>query len=136
MGIGLWSEEDFWQALHHGKSRDGRLLYPAFPYTEYTKVTRQDANAMFAYLQSLPAIAQSNPSSEISFPYQFQPLLTIWRALYFKEGVYVTDSSKSTDWNRGAYLVQGLGHCNACHTTRNALGASQEDALKEGASWG
>lgn len=132
MGIGLWSEEDFWQALHHGKSRDGRLLYPAFPYTEYTKVTRQDANAMFAYLQSLPAIAQSNPSSEISFPYQFQPLLTIWRALYFKEGVYVTDSSKSTDWNRGAYLVQGLGHCNACHTTRNALGASQEDALKGG----
>lgn len=131
-GIGLWSEEDFWQALHQGKSRDGRLLYPAFPYTEYTKVTRQDANAMFAYLQSLPPVSQSNPTNDIFFPYNFRPLLAIWRALYFKAGVYESDQSHSEDWNRGAYLVQGLGHCNACHSTRNVLGASQNDALTGG----
>jgi mono/diheme cytochrome c family protein len=131
-GIGLWSEEDFWQALHQGKSRDGRLLYPAFPYTEYTKVTRQDANAMFAYLQSLPSVSQSNPPHDIFFPYNFRPLLAIWRALYFKAGIYETNSSRNEAWNRGAYLVQGLGHCNACHTTRNVLGASQDDALTGG----
>ncbi|WP_297324015.1 cytochrome c [Nitrosomonas sp.] len=131
-GIGLWSEEDFWQALHQGKSRDGRLLYPAFPYTEYTKVTRQDANAIFAYLQSLPPVSQSNPPNDIFFPYNFRPLLAIWRALYFKAGVYQLDQSQSEAWNRGAYLVRGLGHCNACHTTRNVLGAGQDDALTGG----
>lgn len=131
-GIGLWREEDFWQALHEGKSRDGRLLYPAFPYTEYTKVTRQDANAIFAYLQSLPSVSQSNSPSDIFFPYNSRPLLAIWRALYFKAGVYEPDQSRSEVWNRGAYLVQGLGHCNACHTTRNVLGASQDDALTGG----
>ncbi|MCO6427381.1 cytochrome c [Nitrosomonas communis] len=131
-GIGSWSEEDFWQALHQGKSRDGRLLYPAFPYTEYTKVTRQDANAIFAYLQSLPAVSQINPPSDIRFPYNFRPLLSIWRALYFKQGIYTPDQSKSAEWNRGAYLVQGLGHCNACHTNRNLLGASEEDTLTGG----
>ncbi|SFL34761.1 Cytochrome c, mono-and diheme variants [Nitrosomonas aestuarii] len=131
-GIGDWSEEDFWQALHQGKSRDGRLLYPAFPYTEYTKVTRRDANAIFAYLQSLPRVSQKNPTHEIHFPYNFRPLLYIWRALYFKEGVYVPDQSQNEEWNRGAYLVQGLGHCNACHTSRGFLGGSENDALTGG----
>ncbi|HBV21339.1 MAG TPA: alcohol dehydrogenase [Nitrosomonas sp.] len=131
-GIGDWSEEDFWQALHQGKSRDGRLLYPAFPYTEYTKVTRRDANAMFAYLQSLPEVSQTNPPHEINFPYNLRPLLYIWRVLYFKEGVYAPDQSKNEEWNRGAYLVQGLGHCNACHTSRGFLGGSDNDALTGG----
>lgn len=131
-GIGLWSEADFWQALHEGKSRDGRLLYPAFPYTEYTKVTRQDADAIFAYLQSVSPISQSNPPSDIFFPYNFRPLLAIWRALYFKAGVFQPEQSQSDTWNRGAYLVQGLGHCNACHTTRNVLGASKDDTLTGG----
>ena len=131
-GIGLWSQQDFWQALHQGKSRDGRFLYPAFPYTEYTKVTRQDANAIFAYLQSTPPISQSNPPNDIFFPYNLKPLLAIWRTLYFKEGVYEPDQSRSDAWNRGAYLVQGLGHCNACHTSRNMFGASQDDMLAGG----
>lgn len=131
-GIGRWSEKDFWGALHQGKSRDGRLLYPAFPYTEYTKVTRQDANAIFAYLQSLPAISQINPPNEIRFPFNFRPLLAIWRALYFKEGVYTPDPSRNDEWNRGAYLVQGLGHCNACHTNRNMFGASEDSGLTGG----
>jgi mono/diheme cytochrome c family protein len=131
-GIGGWSEEDFWGALHQGKSRDGRLLYPAFPYTEYTKVTRQDANAIFAYLQALPAISQTNPPNQIRFPFNFRPLLAIWRALYFKEGVYTPDPTQNDEWNRGAYLVQGLGHCNACHTNRNAFGASADSGLTGG----
>lgn len=131
-GLGQWTEDDFWQAIHQGKSRDGRLLYPAFPYTEYTKVTRQDANAIFAYFQSLPPVSQVNKVSDINFPYNFKPLLAAWRALYFNEGVYELDNAQSDEWNRGAYLVQGLGHCNACHTTRNLLGASEEDTLNGG----
>ena len=120
-GIGRWNEEDFWKAMHEGKSRDGRPLYPAFPYTEYTKITREDSDAIFAHLQSLPPVGQKNPSSRINFPYDFEPLLILWRVMYFKPGVYQPDSSKSQEWNRGAYLVQGLGHCSACHTERNPL---------------
>jgi len=128
-GIGLWSEEDFWRALHDGKGRDGGPLYPAFPYTEYTKVTREDANAIFTYLRSLPPIQQRNPSNQINFPFNLRPLIYVWRALYFEQGVYQPEAGKSDKWNRGAYLVQGLGHCNACHTTRNPLGASQGGIL-------
>jgi len=131
-GIGNWSEADFWQALHEGKSRDGHLLYPSFPYTEYTKVTRQDANTIFTYLQSIPAVSQTNSPHEIRFPYNFRPLLYFWRALYFRAGEYVPDQSKSVQWNRGAYLVQGLGHCNACHTQRSLLGGNTEDTLVGG----
>ncbi|SFN32810.1 Cytochrome c, mono-and diheme variants [Nitrosospira briensis] len=131
-GIGLWDEEDFWRAMHHGKSRDGSPLYPAFPYTDYTKVTREDTDAIFAYLKSLPPVEQRNPPHQINFPFNFRPLLYLWRALYFTDGVYQPDAVKSDEWNRGAYLVQGLGHCNACHTTRNPLGASQGDSLGGG----
>ncbi len=131
-GIGNWSGDDFWQALHHGKSRVGRNLYPAFPYTEYTKVTRQDADAIFAYLRTLPAVVQTNPPHTIYSPYDNQWLLSLWRTWYFKEGVYQPDKSKSEEWNRGNYLVQGLGHCNACHTSRNVWGASGDDKLNGG----
>lgn len=131
-GIGHWNEEDFWQALHYGKGRDGSYLYPVFPYTEYTKVTRQDADAIFAYLRSLTPVAQTNPPHRITSPYDNQFLLFLWRTWYFKEGVYEPDNSKSEEWNRGNYLVQGLGHCNACHTPRNVWGASQDDKLAGG----
>jgi mono/diheme cytochrome c family protein len=124
-GIGLWNEENFWQALHDGKARDGSPLYPAFPYTEYTKIMREDSDGIFAYLQSLPPVQQRNPPNRIHFPFNLRPLIYIWRALYFDRGVYRSDDAKSDEWNRGAYLVQGLGHCNACHTARNPLGASQ-----------
>lgn len=131
-GIGHWSEEDFWQALHYGKGRDGSYLYPVFPYTEYTKVTRQDADAIFAYLRSLTPVAQTNPPHKITSPYDNQFLLFLWRTWYFKEGIYEPDDSKNEEWNRGNYLVQGLGHCNACHTPRNVWGASQDDKLAGG----
>jgi mono/diheme cytochrome c family protein len=131
-GIGQWNENDLWRALHDGKGRVGTPLYPAFPYTEYTKVTREDSNAIFAYLQSLTPVQQKNTPSQIRFPFNFRPLIYIWRALYFEPGAYQSDSEKNDEWNRGAYLVQGLGHCNACHTTRNPLGASQGGLLGGG----
>jgi mono/diheme cytochrome c family protein len=131
-GIGHWNENDLWRALHDGKGRYGTPLYPAFPYTEYTKVTREDSDAVFAYLQSLTPVQQKNPPSQIHFPFNLRPLIYIWRALYFEPGVYQSDSEKNDEWNRGAYLVQGLGHCNACHTARNPLGGSQGGLLGGG----
>lgn len=122
-GIGAWNFEDFWNALHHGKGKKGELLYPAFPFTSYTKINRADARALFTYLQSVDAVDQANQKPELGFPYNIRAGLYAWRALYFKAGEYEEDASKSEAWNRGAYLVQGPGHCNECHTTRNALGA-------------
>lgn len=123
-GLGLWNADHFWRALHHGRSRDGRLLVPAFPYTEYTRVTREDADALFAYLRSLPAVVQPNRPHALRFPYGSQLSLAVWRALFFRPGEFTPDAQRSAEWNRGAYLVQGLGHCQACHAPRNALGAS------------
>jgi cytochrome c553 len=122
-GLGSWSAGDFWRALHQGIAKDGSFLYPAFPFTNYTRVTRADADAMFAYLKSLPAVGQANKPAEMRFPYDNRRLLAAWRALYFRAGVYAPDPKRTSEWNRGAYLVQGLGHCSACHAGRNALGA-------------
>lgn len=123
-GLGSWSPAHFWRAMHNGRSKSGRLLYPAFPYTSYTQLTREDSDALFAYLGNLPAAAQPNQPHALRFPYQSQAALAVWRALYFSPGVYQPDASRNAEWNRGAYLVNGLGHCAACHTPRNALGAS------------
>jgi len=124
-GIGAWSVDDFWQALHNGKSRDGTLLYPAFPYTEYTRVTRADADALFAYLRTVTPVNQPSRAPELDFPYDQRLLLAAWRALYFRPGVQEADPGQSTQWNRGRYLVEGLGHCAACHAPRNSLGATR-----------
>lgn len=125
-GIGQWTFEHFWQALHHGKGYQDEPLYPAFSYTSYTKVTRDDALAIYTYLQSLPAIKQKNRAHNLSFPYSVRSVLYVWRMLYFTDGEYQPDPQQSDEWNRGAYLVQGLGHCNECHTTRNKLGAMNQ----------
>lgn len=130
-GIGGWSSAHFWRALHNGRSRDGRLLYPAFPYPNYTRMTREDSDAIHAYLMSLAPVKQANRPHALRFPYDTTLALAVWRAAYFRPGVYEPDPQKPADWNRGAYLVQGLGHCNACHSTRNALGATP-DALDLG----
>jgi mono/diheme cytochrome c family protein len=123
-GIGAWSADDFWRALHNGKSRDGRFLYPAFPYTSYTKMTRADSDALFAWFRTVPPVAQPNQPHALRFPYDQRLLLAGWRALYFRPGEFAADAAKSASWNRGAYLVQGAGHCSACHAARNALGAT------------
>jgi mono/diheme cytochrome c family protein len=127
-GIGAWSAAEFWRALHNGRARDGRLLYPAFPYPNYTRITREDSDAIHAYLESLPAVAQANKPHDLPFPFDQQAALAVWRALYFRaepaSPQAANDPAHDAEWNRGAYLVEGLGHCNACHASRNALGAT------------
>jgi mono/diheme cytochrome c family protein len=135
-GLGHWSADDFWRALHHGRSRDGRLLTPAFPYTAFTQVSRDDSDALYAYLRSLAPVAQAATASGLRFPFNTQAALAVWRALYFRPKEPETPSSpgQSAEWQRGAYLVRGLGHCAACHAPRNALGATQQaDRLAGGA---
>ncbi len=126
-GLGDWSFEDFWQALHSGKGRHGELLYPAFSYTSYTKVSHDDALAIFAYLQSLAPVHQPAVAPTLAFPYSVRNSLKAWRALYFREGEFKPDPAQSAAWNRGAYLVQGLGHCNECHAARDTLGGTPQD---------
>ena len=123
-GIGAWSADDFWHALHNGKSREGRLLYPAFPYDSYTKMTRDDADALFAFMRSIPAHKLASQPHALRFPFNQQFMLAGWRLLYFKPGVYADNPAENAQWNRGAYLVKGPGHCIACHSSRNTLGAS------------
>ena len=122
-GLGRWSADDFWRALHEGIGRDGALLYPAFPYPNYTRVHRADADAMFAYLRTLTPVRAAARAPEMRFPYDQRPLLAGWRALYFDAGEHQDDPKQTAQWNRGAYLVQGLGHCTACHAARNTWGA-------------
>ncbi len=126
-GIGNWSADDFYNMLHTGRSRDGTLLYPAMPFPAYTKVTRADADALFAYLSSLQPIAEPNRQNELRFPYNNRALLYGWRTLFFHEGEYKPDPGRGDEWNRGGYLVEGLGHCGTCHTAINALGGSSDD---------
>jgi mono/diheme cytochrome c family protein len=121
-GLGRWSADAFWRAMHQGQSRDGRLLVPAFPYDSTTRITRQDSDALHAYLQSLPAVRRAAEPHALRGPYNTQLALAAWRALYFEPQSFVTDAAQSAEWNRGAYLVTGLGHCAACHATRDALG--------------
>jgi mono/diheme cytochrome c family protein len=125
-GIGTWSAAQFWRALHNGRSADGRLLYPAFPYPNFTEITRPDADALFAFLRSQVPVAQVNRPHALRFPYDLQASLAVWRALFFSPGVYAPQVEHSVQWNRGAYLVRSLGHCAACHSPRNAFGATRD----------
>ena len=133
-GLGAWNASHFWRAMHNGRSRDGRLLYPAFPYTHYTRVTRADSDAIFAFLRSLPPARAPQRPHALRFPYDSQAALAVWRALYFTPEAHQDDPARPADWNRGAYLVRGLGHCSACHAARNALGAIRDDESLAGAA--
>jgi mono/diheme cytochrome c family protein len=131
-GIGSWSADDFYATMHVGRSRDGGLLYPAMPFASYTKVTRADSDAIYAYLRSVPPVHAPNRPNELRFPFDNRSLILGWRTLFFQEGQYQSDKTKSDDWNRGAYLVQGLGHCTMCHTAINALGGNSESKAFQG----
>ncbi len=133
-GLGKWTADDFYKAMHRGISKNGDYLYPAFPYTDYTKMSRAEVDDLFAYLKRLPAIAQKTPQPELQFPFNQRPLLAVWRALYFTEGEYKPDTTQTAQWNRGAYLVNGLGHCAACHTPRNTLGGLKDKLNLSGAT--
>jgi mono/diheme cytochrome c family protein len=131
-GIGKWSPDQFFQMLHNGRFPDGGLVYPAMPFASYTKVTREDSDAIYAYLRSIPPVRQGNREHDLKFPFNNRSLILGWRTLFFKEGVFKSDPTRSADWNRGAYLVEGLGHCGMCHTAINALGGSSESQAFEG----
>ncbi|MFO1322172.1 MAG: cytochrome c [Burkholderiales bacterium] len=122
-GLGRWTREDFRRALREGRSKDGRLLYPAFPYVNYTRLAPDDIDAMFAYLRTLPAASNPNRPHALRFPYDAQWSLAAWRTRYFSPSAFVPSTDRSPAWNRGAYLVTVLGHCDACHGRRDMLGA-------------
>jgi mono/diheme cytochrome c family protein len=126
-GLGAWDANDFWRAMHHGKSKDGRLLTPVFPYQHTTLIAREDSDAMFAALKTWTPAANpksiAKPSATLDWPYGTPLAIAVWRSLFFTPGIYVSDPQQSKEWNRGAYLAQGLGHCAACHSERNDWGA-------------
>jgi mono/diheme cytochrome c family protein len=131
-GIGTWTSDQFYKMMHDGRFPDGGLVYPAMPFASYTKVTREDCDAIYAYLRSVPPVKQRNREHDLTFPFNNRSLIIGWRTLFFKEGVFKPDPTKSADWNRGAYLVEGLGHCSMCHTAINALGGSSPSQAFEG----
>ncbi|RKP58962.1 c-type cytochrome [Pararobbsia silviterrae] len=131
-GIGKWTQNDFYRAMHTGRAKDGSLLYPVFPFVSYTKVTREDADAIYAYLRSIKPVHQENKTPAMPFPFNNRNALIGWRTLFFREGEYKPDPTQSVEWNRGAYLVQGLGHCTMCHTSINALGGANQNAAFAG----
>ena len=124
--LGRWSAAHFWRALHHGRGFDGRRLVPAFPYTETTRITRADSDALYAWLRTLPPVMHATPPHALRWPYGTQPALAAWRLAFFKPGEWQDDTRHSAEWNRGAYLVNGAGHCVACHGGRNALGGTAD----------
>jgi mono/diheme cytochrome c family protein len=125
-GIGAWSEEAFRRAMHEGVDREGRQLYPAFPYDHFTKATDEDIHALYSFLMSIPAIRNVIPANQLSFPFSFRPIIAGWKVLFLSQASLENDASKSVEWNRGRYLVEGLGHCGSCHTPRNALGGEKK----------
>ena len=124
-GIGAWSLGAFQRAMREGLSRDGRHLYPAFPYTSFTQTTDEDLTALYAYLMTRPAVASKPTPTRLAFPFGVRPLMAAWNALHLTPGPVAAVATRSAEWNRGAYLVNGLGHCGACHTPRDALGAER-----------
>ncbi len=124
-GIGAWSFSAFQRAMREGVSRDGQHLYPAFPYTAFTQMTDDDLTALYAYLMAQPAVSSAVPETKLAFPFSVRPLMALWNALYLAPGPVPAVATQSAEWNRGAYLVNGLGHCGGCHTPRNALGAER-----------
>lgn len=127
-GIGKWSDADFYKAMHEGVTRSGRYLYPAFPYPWFTKVTPKDVQAIKAYLDTLPPVHEKTRPPEFPWPLSWRKSMFGWNTLFFHAGTFKPDPGKSIQWNRGAYLVQGLAHCGACHSSKNMLGAAKTSA--------
>jgi mono/diheme cytochrome c family protein len=124
-GIGAWSDAEFYRALHEGVGRDGSRYYPAFPYPNFTKIIRPDGLAIRAYLATLAPVTNTPPPPQLHWPLNYRVLMRAWNLLFFRPGILEPDQQKGTEWNRGRYLVEGLGHCGACHTPKNILGADK-----------
>jgi mono/diheme cytochrome c family protein len=126
-GIGAWSDQDFKRALREGVAPNGSRYYPAFPYPYFTRLTREDIEAIRAYLATLTAVQNTAPPPALRWPLNYRILMRGWDWLFFKPGILMPDQQKSTEWNRGRYLVEGPGHCGACHTPKNVFGADRKN---------
>jgi mono/diheme cytochrome c family protein len=127
-GIGNWPEAAFRRAMRSGVNREGQHLYPTFPYDHFTNVSDEDDQALYAYLMTRQPVHAPARENQLSFPLDYRPIIAGWKLLFLRRETYQPDSTKSAEWNRGAYLVEGLAHCGACHTPRNALGAERATA--------
>lgn len=135
-GIGAWSDADFTRALRYGIAPDGSPYYPAFPYPYFTKLTKDDTLAIRAYLGTLAPVVSRNKPPELRWPFGYRGLMRVWNALYFTPALFEPDQSQSAAWNRGGYLVTGLGHCGACHTPKNTFGADRNTQALSGSEVG
>jgi mono/diheme cytochrome c family protein len=131
-GIGAWTRDQFYRAMHDGKDAQGNDLYPAFPYPWFRRVSREDDDAIFAYLTTVPAVSYTPPKNDLPFPLNFRSLVGAWNMLYLDTHNFQSDPGQSAEWNRGAYLVTGLGHCGGCHTPKNFLGADKSKQELQG----
>lgn len=131
-GIGNWSDDDFDKAVRHGIRRDGGRLYPAMPYAYYTKMSHDDVKAIRAYLATVPAVHNEVETNQLPFPFSIRWSMHVWDWLFFTPGEFKPDPAKSAAWNRGAYLVEGPGHCGACHTPKNFLGGDEASKTLQG----
>ena len=134
-GIGNWSDREFLNSMRYGVRPNGEHLYPAFPYTAFSKVKDEDIAAMYAYFQSIPAVQQTAPENDLAFPFNVRALLPFWKFLYLDAEEFKYNDNESEQWNRGAYLVEALGHCSACHSPRNALGAEKSALAMSGGEY-
>jgi mono/diheme cytochrome c family protein len=132
-GIGSWPPKAFRRAMRNGVDREGRYLYPAFPFDAFTNATDADLDALYAFLRSVPAVAKDPLPNELAFPFNIRLLMAGWTTLFHEPGPFEPDPAQDAVWNRGAYLAEGLGHCQACHTPRNAFGARDRNAVYAGA---
>jgi mono/diheme cytochrome c family protein len=133
-GIGSWSADEFYRAMHEGIDKRGEDMYPVMPYTFFTKVTREDSDAIFAYLRTVKPVRNAVEVNQLRWPFDIRSTMATWRALYFTPGTFVANPLQTAAWNRGAYLIEGLGHCSACHSPRNALGAIEKGKAFTGAT--
>ena len=124
-GIGSWSLAAFTRAMRRGIDREGNNLYPALPYDHFTRMSDDDIGALYAYLMARPAVANQAPADHLPFPFNLRPLLAGWNLLFLDDRRFQPDPAKDAEWNRGAYLVEAVAHCGACHTPRNLVGAEQ-----------
>lgn len=131
-GIGSYSKDDFFRVLHNGVNKKDQDLYPFMPYGAYTKVTREDSDKIYDYLRTIQPVSNSIEVNHLDFPFNIRSSMIVWRELFFKPGTYKSDPTQSAAWNRGAYLVEGLGHCSSCHSPRNLMGAIENSKAYTG----
>lgn len=131
-GIGAWTQDDFARAMSEGIRSNGQHLYPAFPYPFYTRVTRADTDDIFAFLRTLPAVHKVVNRDTLPFPFDIRASMLAWNTINFSQGEFTPDPARTPEYNRGAYLVEGLGHCGACHTPMNSLGGSRNSRMYQG----